>query len=116
MRHAAKRWAHAHRASQWAQRGIPEAQIMRVKYEELCTTPEATIRRVCARLGLSFEPEMLRLRKQQAHNIGGNPMRFRHGESKITLDERWREQLSQDELDEFERVAGRWNRRLGYLR
>ncbi len=65
-------------------------------------------------LCVPFSAQMLELRKQESHNIGGNPMRFRTGEQTIRLDERWREQLSADDLAIFDRRAGTWNRRLGY--
>lgn len=42
-------------------------------------------------------------------------MRFRLHETKIRLDESWRTQLSPDDLETFEKIAGRMNRRLGYV-
>ena len=95
-------------------RTIPARQILRVHYETLCREPHATIESVCGFLGIPFDAEMLTLRKHDAHNIGGNPMRFRKTEARITLDERWRRQLSAEDLATFERMAGYWNRQLGY--
>ncbi len=111
---AAKDWASAIRRSEWAQRGIPPGQRAVLVYEELCREPERELRRICSFLGVPFSAQMLELRKQESHNIGGNPMRFRTGEQTIRLDERWREQLSADDLAIFDRRAGTWNRRLGY--
>jgi hypothetical protein len=114
MTAAAHEWVSLQRKAQWAQRTIPSDKVARLRYEDLCRDPGAEIQRLCAFLGLSFDPGMLRLDKQSSHNIGGNPMRFRKGELTIELDERWRTDLSAAELAEFERIAGGWNSSLGY--
>jgi len=114
MATAARIWVDANRRSLWAQRGIPAEKHLRVNYETLCREPKPTMQRVCAFVGVPFDEDMVVLRKQESHNIGGNPMRFRQGEATIRLDEQWREELSPEDLSVFERVAGRWNRRLGY--
>ncbi len=114
MARAAFEWKRSQRHTRLTSYGIPTDQRMKVHYEELCRDPEATMKKVCGFLGLEYGPEILTLRKSQAHNIGGNPMRFKTGEREITLDERWRDQLSDRELLEFDRIAGDENRRLGY--
>lgn len=114
MTTAARSWASANQRSMFAQRGIPASRIFKLKYETLCAEPETTLREVCSFLDVGFDSRMLLLNKSESHNIGGNPMRFRQGESQIVLDERWHDQLSLQDLAEFERIAGSWNRRLGY--
>lgn len=114
MAQAAFEWKRSQRHTRLTSYGIPAGQRLKVHYEELCRDPEATMKRTCGFLGLEYHPDMLTLRKSEAHNIGGNPMRFKTGEQEITLDERWRDQLSEEELLEFDRIAGDENRRLGY--
>ncbi len=114
MRISAQMWVSANRKSLWAQHGIPAHKRSFLQYEQLCRQPKETMERVCAFIGIPFDEDMLILRKKESHNIGGNPMRFRQGETTIQLDEQWREHLSAADLRTFERVAGRWNRRLGY--
>lgn len=114
MEFAARSWLHYHRRTRHSMRGIPRSQVLEVRYESLCTDPASTMSEVFAFLGLSFDPSMLDLRKREAHNIGGNPMRFRSEESRIRLDDRWRDQLSPSELEVFDGIAGRFNRSLGY--
>jgi hypothetical protein len=114
MRTAARRWVYANRRSLAVQWSIPAAFKMRVKYEELCLAPEDTLRRICDFIGITYDSRMLVMNKHDSHNIAGNPMRFRKGETKIRLDDRWREQLSAENLRVFARIAGRWNRKLGY--
>lgn len=114
MAQAAFEWKRIQRHTRLTSYGIPADQRLKIHYEELCRDPEATMKRACEFVSLEYQPEMLTLRKSEAHNIGGNPMRFKTGEQEITLDERWRDQLSKEELLEFDRIAGDENRRLGY--
>jgi polynucleotide 5'-kinase involved in rRNA processing len=41
-------------------------------------------------------------------------MRWRREETKIVLNEKWRNEISNSQLNEFERVAGKLNCSLGY--
>lgn len=115
MKEAAMWWVSANNRSLWSQRGIPPPQILRVHYEVLCRELESTMRHICDFLDIPFdEKNMLVLKKTGAHSIGGNPMRFRKNETKIQLDERWRKQLSKEDLLIFDRIAGKMNRQFGY--
>jgi len=66
---------------------FPEGRKMRVHYEELASAPEKTMREVCERLGLEYEPPMLRYWEHEHHHIGGNAgtarmiMKYREKES-----------------------------------
>ena len=111
---ASRAWAEASRKLYLAQLTIPRSRKITVRYEDLCQQPAAVGRRICAFLGIEFDEAMLTLKKEAAHNISGNPMRMRRGETAIRLDERWRRMLGAPELDSFERNAGAWNRRFGY--
>ena len=114
MSQAAHEWKRSQKHTRLTSYGIPDEQKIKIHYEDLCRDPEATMKDACRFLDVDFQSEMLTLRKSEAHNIGGNPMRFKTGEREIKLDERWRDQLSKAELLEFDRVAGDENRRLGY--
>lgn len=94
-------------------RTIPKADIYTVHYESFATDPAYELRKICDWLGIDFSPEMMDFR-QNRHNIGGNPMRFRREETVIRIDESWREMLSEADRNRFELVAGWVNRLLGY--
>lgn len=115
MEEGANEWLIDVQRSTWSLRWIPSRKVKYVHYEPLCRETEPTIRNVCEFLEVPFDKEMLLLKKTEAHIIGGNPMRFRTEETSIQLDERWRDQLTQEDLLVFDRVAGKWNRRFGYL-
>ena len=106
---------------------------MRVRYEELATKPEATLRPVCAFLGVEFDGAMLRYETHEHHPLGGNtgtqsvvaratdidsdlaqvPVRSRSYYEPLRggfrLDLRWREELRANALAIFEARAGSRN-------
>lgn len=117
----------------------PEERAIMVRYQDLASEPEVTIRGLTERLGLVFEPEMLDYWKHEHHNVGGNtgvrlsvadyagkPLRGRHTRKdidyyevrkrQIFLDERWKHELTQEELEVFDRIGGDLNVRRGYPR
>lgn len=96
-------------------RGVPGRQLCRVRYEDLAEQPDAELARVCAFLGLRFEPAMLRLWERPVHNIPGNPMLFQKLQREVRRDDRWRRELSASDVAAIERIAGSLNRSLGYV-
>jgi len=114
MEYCARCWIWEHRKQRLALLTVPKDRVWWMKYEDLCRNPERELSRVCAQLGIEFHPQMLDLSRPR-HNIGGNPMRFRSSGTGIELDERWKNELSAEDLRVFERIAGPLNRRFGYL-
>lgn len=87
------------------------SNVCRVSYEALCRDPRATLEVLYAFLGCRAFHEgewqrALTLEKTSSHMLGGNPMRFRNDERTIAPDERWRDELSEDELRRFQNVKG----------
>jgi hypothetical protein len=111
---AARIWKRDNRNLGVMLKTIPERSKIGVRYEALCEDPGREIKRVCEFLELEFEPEMLALWGRAVHNIPGNPMLFNRSDRAITKDERWRRDLSNHDIQAFERAAGRLNRSLGY--
>jgi hypothetical protein len=95
-------------------RSVPNRLKLSVRYEAVCEDPAKELRRVCDFLDLSFESGMLTLWGRPVHNIPGNPMLFDRSQRAIRKDERWRRDLSEGDVQAFERTAGRLNRTLGY--
>jgi hypothetical protein len=121
---------------------LPPEGVVQVRYEELVREPTATGEALCRRLGLDWKPEMLEYYARDQHVIGGNPgptfeVRRHHERRAPELefldrtsetnqrfyrerppgfaeDLRWRQELSEADLECFERIAGPLNRELGY--
>jgi hypothetical protein len=58
---------------------------------------------------------MLNLWIRPVHNIPGNPMLFNRSQRTIRKDERWRRDLSDTDIQAFDRAAGRLNKSFGYV-
>ncbi len=98
---------------QMARLSLPKEKIITVRYEDFTQNPKAELEKICRYLGLEFEDGLLNFRKDR-HNIGGNPMRFRTDEVEIKPDNRWRDELTPQDIADFEAAAGDFNRSLGY--
>jgi len=64
-----------------------------VHYEQLVRHPERTLGVLMHQIGLEFDPQQLDWANQVRHNVGGNHMSWSE-ESRLSLDETWREKLS----------------------
>ena len=84
-----------------------------MKYEDLASDPEAELRRLCAFVGLEFEPTMLDVRHRVQHVTSGNDMRLRR-DTRIRMDSAWQKGLKPADARFFDASAGAVNRRLGY--
>lgn len=94
---------------------VPARLRTRVSYEAVCENPKRELESLCHFLGLDYEPGMPSLWQRPVHNIPGNPMLFDRSRSTIRKDERWRRDLSPQDVEAFERIAGRMNRSFGYV-
>ncbi len=113
----------------------PEKRI-KIAYEKLVTDPESAVRNLCRVLDVSYDPNMLRYWEHEHHPVNGNKgtyslvMKFRnkkreqkdqkidvglkpsfydHLGLQIELDLRWKQELSNDQLEIFESIAGNVN-------
>jgi hypothetical protein len=112
---AARIWKRDNQNLRMMLRTVPDRRKLGVRYEALCEDPAAELRRVCQFLELEFDPAMLTLWSRPVHNIPGNPMLFNRSQRAIRKDERWRRDLSENDIQAFERAAGRLNRAFGYI-
>lgn len=95
-------------------RHVAPEDVLRVRYEDLATNPAQELHKICAFIGIRYEPGMLEFRSRPHHLVNGNQMRLDRSES-IKLDEAWRDTLSASQLEYFEaRGGGELNRELGY--
>jgi len=112
MGQAAERWKRCNEEAENIVAQLASTQYIEVRYEQLCTNPATTLRRVLSFLRVNPSLTVENFRSVEQH-IVGNGMRL-DTSSEIRLDERWRSALSAEELGVFERVAGEMNLRYGY--
>jgi len=94
---------------------VPSTKLHTLKYEDLCRDTAMTMDKVWKFIGLPPIPcdaNNLDLKTKEQH-ILGNKMRTQ-SHITIRLDERWRNQITPAEHQEFENIGGKTNRQLGY--
>ena len=114
LEEAARRWTRFNWNLELVMRTISARNVLRVRYEDFCRNPSDHLTRLSEFVGTANPIPLQPLHKDRFHNIGGNPMRFRRGETKIVLDEKWKDELTTEQLGTFEAIGGKLNRRLGY--
>jgi len=114
MERAAKLWVRYNWNLNIMMKSIPRKKIFFLRYEDLCRKSNDKLNELSKFIGVKTPLKILPIIKESFHNIGGNPMRFNREETGIRLDEKWKFQLNREQIDIFERIGGRLNRKLGY--
>ncbi|MCF7762185.1 MAG: sulfotransferase [Verrucomicrobia bacterium] len=112
MTEALREWLWTDRACKRALSGLDSSQGMTVRYEDLCRDPKDVLGAIFRFAGIAENPATLRSEASDFH-ILGNSMRLDRSKG-IGLDEKWRSELSEENLGLFERLAGRCNQQYGY--
>lgn len=112
MRTAASEWVRTDRACARVASWMSPRDVLTVKYEDVCQEPQVTLARIFSFAGLMQSDSTGDSPAARPH-ILGNAMRL-NGDRAITLDERWKGDLGQEDLKAFEAIAGDYNRSRGY--
>ena len=91
------------------------ASVLRLRYEDLVTDPEAHVRRLCAHAGLSYDPTMLDVPRSNSSFTPAVETSATRGISRAAVD-RWRAELTPTEIWIVERITGRCMDQFGYER
>lgn len=113
FKQAYKQWRRAAGELERCWSALPPNTGIQVQYEDLCRDPGGVVSKILTRLDIGEADGIGEQIRQKDHHILGNRMRLKF-KSEIKLDERWRSELSDEELAEFDRRCGRLNRMLGY--
>jgi hypothetical protein len=112
MESAAMEWRRSNEEAEAALGNVPRERVIQVRYEELCSDPNAVLGSVLRFLNVRPANLLENFRRAQQHVIG-NGMRLDNARE-IRLDRRWPEMLEAGQLRTFEVMAGELNRKLGY--
>jgi len=107
------KWLHAYKATYIpVLKKMDGCRILSVKYDLLAITPEQTRQKIAAFLGIATGslPDMGEITTRNMHIVAGNPMRFKE-KIRIRYDDRWRTELSPEEID----MAARYETRMRNL-
>lgn len=106
---AALLWRERVSAGRSAGAVLGSSRYVEIRYEDLVDDPEATLRRICDFIDLEYRPEMLSYPQRAAELVArdGGPEQHRGVFMEPTAGLRdWRTELSADEIEAFELVAG----------
>lgn len=107
----ARDWRRTNEEAQALAERMGEARWIGVRYEALCEDPQGTLNRIWRFIGVPPR-ELDDCPAAHAHVLGhGSRL---NGSKKIHNVEKWRQELSADDLRTFDSIAGPLNRRLGY--
>lgn len=117
-------WAHPRSAAEFACQWRTEVEAARrlgarvgpryreVRYEALVADPQAEIERICAFAGLTFDPDMLRYADDPGVTRRPHQQRLNRPPTPGVRD--WRNELGQEDVEDFEDIAGGLLATLGY--
>jgi len=92
---------------------LPHVHLLEVRYNDLCSSPETELKRICEFLGIQYEDSILQFDKRDMH-ILGNRMRFSYS-GDIREDNSWKEKLGKEDLSLINRLAEDELRRFGFI-
>ncbi len=115
---ASQQWKCSQESLLWIKKLLPGKDIFNLSYEEFCYESSLNLSRIYEWLGVSVvggKSSSGYVNRVGRHNIHGSPSRYDGALAAVKLDERWRGDLSKNELRKFDEVAGSLNKKLGYV-
>ena len=108
----AHEWVRCNNETQAVLKTMDKDKWLKVRYEDICNETETALDEIFKFIGV--DPSKKRLDfKTVEHHVVGNGMRLDDSEV-IKLDERWKEQLNESELEKYHQVVGKYHQSLGY--
>ena len=89
-----------------------EGQYYKFKYEDLCKDTEKETRKIFQFLDVNTELDNFNFHRKDFHIIGNFMRKSFDGD--IRFDEKWRRELSKEQIDKFNKLAGPKNSNHGY--
>lgn len=109
---AALQWVRRENEIRSLEKTFEPSRWMLLRYEDLCTDPDATLAKTFEFLDLPAQDVSDGFRNAE-HHILGNAMRF-GSTSEIKLDTKWQRDLTPEQIETFEQFGGALNRDYGY--
>lgn len=113
MNEAAREWKRSNEEAEAVLRRLSPENWIQIRYEDICNDTIPTLNKIYRFLGVTPINALPNFRSTNPHVIG-NGMRLDSGTT-IQLDDRWKDVLSKEQLQEFDSVAGALNRKYGYV-
>jgi len=82
------------------------SNCLTVFYEDLISSPERQLQRICQFLGADYSPQMLAPNGKAHHFVRSSLSSFLTGANKLAVDERWRNELAPEQIKTIEKKLG----------
>ena len=112
MKQAAYQWRRCNEEAEHILARLDKSPWIEIQYEQLCKDTDKTLDRIFDFIGLDPEKKIKDFRSIE-HHVVGNGMRL-DTTSEVHLDERWRKELTEQDIKIFESTAGKMNRKYEY--
>lgn len=115
--HVAMQWHADQQLALECGRRVTASQYLALSYEELTRNPESTLGSLCRWLGIEFHPSMLEFHNfEEAKRTAASGKLWENVKKPVmaTNSDKWLSGMTQDQLHDFESVAGRSLLDLGY--
>lgn len=115
----AKKWEFEQRLALQLSKDMPQDRFFSLKYEDLIDQPEAELKRLCTAIGVPFREEMLSYFQSGESERTARAGRMWENLSKPVMSankEKFIRELTPEQLEIFEQVAGDMLTQLGYRR
>lgn len=106
LRKSAESWARRMTRIKSLTSDVPRQQLIRVRYEDICSDPRAELDRICNFLDVEFSEEMLSRPLDDVHHLGGSPSKFDPTKTKIELDSAYSRAFCEEDLALLQKIAG----------
>ena len=107
-------WARLMKQMKLIVEDIPKQQVIRVKYEDLCSQPSKELQRICGLLDIEFSEAMLSRPSTGIHHLGGSPSKFDLARKDISLDDAYMTAFSEEQLQIMRQIADVAAKEWGY--
>ena len=115
--HLAKKWKSDQEKCLELMKNVPEARFLTIKYEQLIQDSKTEIKRVCKYLNIGFEDKYMNYHESEASKTTAKSGKMWANVGKPVMKNnfnKFKKQLSREEIIIFEHVAGDMLERLGY--
>lgn len=110
---AIQKWKRVNQRAQRVLEYVDPRRRYALRYEDLASNPVETLTRLCASIGIAYDPACLEVSPQSQHILGNTSARL-GGRRQVEKPVSGKAGLSAEDSTTFDRIAGALNRSYGY--
>ena len=107
-------WAYKVKKAQKELKTLDSTRVVEIRYEDFVENSEKELKKICGFLGLKYESNMLNYWQTSEQFIGSHHSSLIFKPVSGSSVKKWQKELSENEILEFELIAGRLLSTMGY--